>query len=652
MKKLKQKALALALALAMVVTALPGVTAFADEVTPNSSSSTEASQTKPAFMVNEGDVYEAKMSFVKKSDGKPPKTGMAERATYTKKDGKEYGTIVFNSKNYTKLVIDGVTYMNENEGGNSTFTVIAKLDTPINVTGTTTAMSEPHDIDYIVTFSSEDIKLVKKGEPEIPAIKVKDGKYLVKTAIVNDKGEAPKKLKVEEWSKYTKNGDEEIATVVLSSQNYTKLTMNGTVYPNENEGGNSTFTIPVKLDTKTEVVGTTTSMGGKDITYFLTFSSEGMKPYTEPEQKPDPVPEESEKYEEGIYVAKNPGAITEGNKMFRCINAELKVDKNGKPVSVDIYLSGTGYEALYVGKVKEGAIDKENSNGLWEKDKIAEKDRIPFQIKKGGEFDGKYFYTVPVEKLDVTMDIGGLSGKYGLWSAKSLKLEKANFIYDKEPVNPQPEKPVNTKPVIKVTEEKATVEASVVKSAKEGMVIELKDNMKVEYSKEAMASIIRQLPSDATGIQVEIKDVTDRSDMNKKQADAVKNAAGTKVFSITLNAVKADGSLVAISNFNGGEASITVDYTKKDATKDVLVYRVEKDGKLTAMETSFKDGKLTWITDGHSYYMVSEKDKAATTKEKTPATPKTGDTEDMALWIVLLLGAAVALPAAKGKFIK
>ena len=36
--------------------------------------------------------------------------------------------------------------------------------------------------------------------------------------------------------------------------------------------------------------------------------------------------------------------------MFRVVKATVTVGDNGKPVFADIYLSGVGYDALYVGK--------------------------------------------------------------------------------------------------------------------------------------------------------------------------------------------------------------------------------------------------------------------------------------------------------------
>ena len=65
-----------------------------------------------------------------------------------------YATIVWSSTYYDYMLVDGKKYTNENEGGNSTFTFpIAGVPCTMDVVGDTTAMSQPHEIDYTLTFS-------------------------------------------------------------------------------------------------------------------------------------------------------------------------------------------------------------------------------------------------------------------------------------------------------------------------------------------------------------------------------------------------------------------------------------------------------------------------------------------------------------------
>lgn len=83
--------------------------------------------------------------------------------TLTVSEGRMTAKVVWSSTNYTWMKVGGVTYNNENSGGNSTFTIpVSALDTPIDISAETTAMSEPHVIDYTLTFSSSGVTM--KGE--------------------------------------------------------------------------------------------------------------------------------------------------------------------------------------------------------------------------------------------------------------------------------------------------------------------------------------------------------------------------------------------------------------------------------------------------------------------------------------------------------
>lgn len=73
------------------------------------------------------------------------------------KDGKITATVVWSSPNYDYMLVDGTKYLNENKGGNSTFTIpVSSFDCDIAVVGDTVAMSTPHEIEYTLNF-----KLVK-----------------------------------------------------------------------------------------------------------------------------------------------------------------------------------------------------------------------------------------------------------------------------------------------------------------------------------------------------------------------------------------------------------------------------------------------------------------------------------------------------------
>ena len=97
--------------------------------------------------------YEAEVTL----EGGSGKATVESPAKIKVTDGKISATIVWSSKNYDYMLVDGEKILNENEGGNSTFTIpVAALDTDLEVVGDTTAMSKPHEVDYTLNF-----KLVK-----------------------------------------------------------------------------------------------------------------------------------------------------------------------------------------------------------------------------------------------------------------------------------------------------------------------------------------------------------------------------------------------------------------------------------------------------------------------------------------------------------
>lgn len=71
------------------------------------------------------------------------------------KDGKAFATIEWTSKNYDYMIVDDTKYDQINTEGNSLFTIpVRGFDFPIPVIGDTTAMSEPHEIEYLLIFSN------------------------------------------------------------------------------------------------------------------------------------------------------------------------------------------------------------------------------------------------------------------------------------------------------------------------------------------------------------------------------------------------------------------------------------------------------------------------------------------------------------------
>ena len=80
-------------------------------------------------------------------------------AALTVADGKMTATIVWSSPNYDYMIVDGEKYLPTNTDGNSTFEIpVAALDTALDVTSDTVAMSTPHEIEYTLTFDSASLK--------------------------------------------------------------------------------------------------------------------------------------------------------------------------------------------------------------------------------------------------------------------------------------------------------------------------------------------------------------------------------------------------------------------------------------------------------------------------------------------------------------
>ena len=217
---------------------------------------------------------------------------------------------------------------------------------------------------------------------------------------------------------------------------------------------------------------------------------------------------------------------------------------------------------------------------------------------------------------------------------KELKAEAAKPV-----AKPEKDKAGNT--VIKAEDKVVVVDPSSIKDAVKNVIVEFEDKSSVEYSKDALKEILKQISADAINVKIELKETSkaDKS-MTGAQKKAVKASKGVKVFEITLKVTEADGSVTTIHNFNGGKATITVPFVKK-AGINLEVYRVEENGKLVLMNSSYADGKLSWITDGHSHYMVKE----VATADKAE-TPKTGDDANFLGWIILMImasGCAVAV---------
>lgn len=89
-------------------------------------------------------------------------TGRASITSPTKleqTDDGDFATIEWSSPNYDYMIVDGERYLPTNEEGNSTFRIpVLAYDEPFAVIADTTAMSQPHEIEYHLTFDSQSIR--------------------------------------------------------------------------------------------------------------------------------------------------------------------------------------------------------------------------------------------------------------------------------------------------------------------------------------------------------------------------------------------------------------------------------------------------------------------------------------------------------------
>ena len=77
----------------------------------------------------------------------------------TVEDGRAYARLLWSSPYYDYLILDGALFLNETEdGGPSTFTIpVTALDEPIPIVADTTAMGDPIEIAYTLTFYAESV---------------------------------------------------------------------------------------------------------------------------------------------------------------------------------------------------------------------------------------------------------------------------------------------------------------------------------------------------------------------------------------------------------------------------------------------------------------------------------------------------------------
>ena len=125
------------------------VSASAASAETSASASTASTPVDPANLTD-GD-YQIAVTL----SGGSGKAWVESPAKLIVADGKMTAVIVWSSPNYDQMIVDGEQYLPVPRSGNSTFEIpVSALDEDLPVQAETTAMSQPHMIDYTLHFDS------------------------------------------------------------------------------------------------------------------------------------------------------------------------------------------------------------------------------------------------------------------------------------------------------------------------------------------------------------------------------------------------------------------------------------------------------------------------------------------------------------------
>lgn len=113
---------------------------------------TEASDT--AAITSLSDLEDGEYQVAVAMEGGSGRASIASPAKLAVADGKATLTVEWSSENYDYMLVDGEKYLPVNTEGNSVFEIpVAAPDQPFTVIGDTTAMSQPHEIEYTLTLT-------------------------------------------------------------------------------------------------------------------------------------------------------------------------------------------------------------------------------------------------------------------------------------------------------------------------------------------------------------------------------------------------------------------------------------------------------------------------------------------------------------------
>ncbi|MGX8774021.1 MAG: hypothetical protein ACSW8G_03070 [Bacillota bacterium] len=118
----------------------------------------------PADIELEDDTYSIEVNMT----GGSGRASVSSPTWFIVRDGKAYARLLWSSSHYDYMKLNGIRFENETtDGGNSTFTIpVAVFDQPISVIADTTAMGDPVEIEYELTFYKDTIDSVTKVPQE------------------------------------------------------------------------------------------------------------------------------------------------------------------------------------------------------------------------------------------------------------------------------------------------------------------------------------------------------------------------------------------------------------------------------------------------------------------------------------------------------
>ena len=138
------------------------------EAEPEEAKEVEVGEEETAKNAFEDGTYTAELTM----EGGSGKASVQSPATVIVKDGQATAVIVWSSDKYDYMVVDGVHYDPITTEGGSTFQIpVAAFDEALPVIGDTTAMSQPHEVEYTFTFDSASMTASEDLESELAADK-------------------------------------------------------------------------------------------------------------------------------------------------------------------------------------------------------------------------------------------------------------------------------------------------------------------------------------------------------------------------------------------------------------------------------------------------------------------------------------------------